>query len=418
MALPTTLTDFGWPTDGIGYMGPFISSVGNVYIVGVNTADASNASIAVWKATDPTSSFTKIATSNVGAAAFPCQALSATQLGDVLHIVTCATNQLCTRSFGFSTDSFSGFGGGVSSGAFGSLSGVVNGGAFSVVRSTGGDRIVFANAPGVVNMGKTYGRICAARASANGATLGTTTAIGIGLAATTAQAESVDSAILTSSDRVQLLWTRGNATAGSPSDIYGRCVKSSDNLDGTSPATAEYRAAPINGVRSSVAVDDAMHLSGQPFFSGSTLAIPYIDNSAKQGLITGTDADSMTFVNWGSISTNAISALAAGTSDAVARIGGSPWDGSNKNVVWIDGALADPMYDKDTFGTDQTIEATTATFVSANVYQRGSSVVIAVVYDKAGTWVYNEVVLRTVTTVTMPVQPMIPALASQQAASM
>lgn len=409
MALPTTISGIYWPNDGIAYLGPFISSLGNVYVVGGMVSSSTSADI--WKATDPTSSFTSIG-GIVGTGSTSLESISACQFGDTLYVAVqeAASGGVAHRPYNMATDT-AGTSRVHSSGV------PINGGVAIARRSTGSDVILFHNVAGVVNMGKTYGRVQAVR-YAGGVTAGALTDIGIGSAATTQQAESVDSAILTSSDRVQLLWTRGNATAGSPSDIYGRCVKSSDNLDGTSPATAEYRAAPINGVRSSVAVDDAMHLSGQPFFSGSTLAIPYIDNSAKQSLITGTDADSMTFVNWGSISTNAISALAAGTSDAVARIGGSPWDGSNKNVVWIDAALADPMYDKDTFGTDQTIEATTATFVSANVYQRGSSVVLAVIYDKAGTWVYNEVVLRTVASAPMPVQPMIPTLAVSQSSSM
>src|SRR5712691_831377 len=82
MALPTTISSTALPTRQQFRLGPFISSTGNVYAV---LLDTTNTKIHVYKATDPTSSFTEQDSGNI-----PGQVSAGTlwviQNGDVLSI--------------------------------------------------------------------------------------------------------------------------------------------------------------------------------------------------------------------------------------------------------------------------------------------------------------------------------------------
>lgn len=409
MALPTTLTNFAWPSDGIGWVGPFISSAGNVYVVSLY--NASTTDVRIHKATDPTVSFspqtdwTVVTNVTMGS-------ISAHQVGDILHVFasgrdTTFNSHIGYRAFNMATDSW----GTAVTTQIVAGNVVANSGIGGAKRSNG-DVIVFYNAPYVVNMGKNYGRVAARRIS-GGTTVGAQTQIGFAPAATTVQTESVDSAVFATSDRVHLIWTRNNATAGSASSIVGRCVKSTDNLDGTAPATAEYLIRNATAFPNAT-VEGPYHNSGQAFCSsGGVLSVPYdIAASFFAAMMTATDADTPTWSNVSVSSASIFLGLVGATNQP--RIGGSPFDGTDKYIVWIDNASKDPMYDKDVgsgYGTDTAIEATTANQISANIFQRGTSIVLAVVYDQSSTWVYNEVVIRTaglggpITPVTLTLTP-------------
>lgn len=88
MALPTTITGIQLPAHG-GFSGPFVSSAGNVYILGINTTTTSQ--LRMMKATDPTSSFSAVDDANApntGNALI--NSLWGYQDGDTLHIGTWA----------------------------------------------------------------------------------------------------------------------------------------------------------------------------------------------------------------------------------------------------------------------------------------------------------------------------------------
>src|SRR5215471_1299604 len=386
MALPTTLTNYAWSADGVQWAGPFISSAGNVYVIGPKT---SSSTLCYWKATDPTSSFTgPTSFGGVGTSTI-YTATNAHQVGDVLHITTTAGSgsTMYYYTLDMSTDT-------TASVTIASTTGYTNYASGIAKRSTGGDVIVAQNYFGVVNMGKTYGRI-QARRIAGGTTVGAVTDIGIGAAATTAQAESIDSVVLASSDRVHIFWSQGNATAGSATTIIGRCVKSSDNLDGTSPATASYNVSTT--AVASVNVDDKIHASGQAFLSSANvIALQQVSSSLTYNLMTATDADTPSWTQTSTALT--VSVAGFGTTNRYARHGGSPYDGTNRNLT---GAIttAGPRYETEaTFGSPQNADssATATDAIMCNVYTRAGNVVLAYVYDQTlgGTWVYNEVVLR------------------------
>src|SRR5262252_7646906 len=402
MALPTTLTSYAGAPDGIAWVGPFISSAGNVYVLGYNSGSTR---LSYWKATDPTSSFTEtsIATGQV------VNSIAAHQVGDVVHVIAgYGSGQYSYVTLNMATDT---------TGSLQIVAGLTpkNYSGGIAKRSTGGDVIVFYNATGQTVMGKTYGRVAAKRI-AGGTTAGAVTTIGLAPTdTTTQQVESVDSVVFASSDRVHLFWSQGNATAGSASTLFGRCVKSSDNLDGTAPATAAYTISAA--ALASVNVDDAMRTSGQSFCSaGGVLMLPYETSGLAGNTATATDADTP---SWSAVSNNAgtITVGAVGNTNRCARWGGAPFDGTNKYATWAL-TTTGPYYSADTgsgwsAGTRINTGDTSVTNVSANIFQRGTNIVLALVYDSSGTWLYDEVVLRAAAAGQVPYVNPMPQLLAQ-----
>lgn len=83
MAFPSTVT-----TDGLnrGGIGPYVSSTGNVYY---GTVSANGYNVRMFKATDPTSGFANVGTDVVvGSGSDEVWAVSAHQVGDVIHVVS------------------------------------------------------------------------------------------------------------------------------------------------------------------------------------------------------------------------------------------------------------------------------------------------------------------------------------------
>jgi len=106
MALPTTISGAAFPTESSGNLGPFVDGSGNVYFVG--------SGLAVYKAADPTSSFSEQDATN--APAIGGLHIDAFLDGTTLHIVGINTTGYSTEyaQFDLSTDSWvdaSNFGG-------------------------------------------------------------------------------------------------------------------------------------------------------------------------------------------------------------------------------------------------------------------------------------------------------------------
>lgn len=408
--LPVILSGYTFPMDGIGWTGPFISSNGYVCTFGLRISGIYLYPTA-WRSSDPSGSFTYddgagVGIGYTGTTPSGYRDIATCQSGDIVYILVGVTQTSSGAlqvthllwSYNMSTGAWVSGGGSPIGFPAGNSTTPINYGAAIAKRSTNNDLIVFYNAGGITNMGKTYGRVAARRSPGpNNNTFGAETAIGIAIAGTTQQSESVEAAMLASSDRVHLFWSKSVASAPGYGSILTRCVKSTDNLDGTSPATAAQTIATQTAY--GVGIDGSIRAAGQPFLSsGNTIAIPYYNGSTgRPYMLTASDADSPTYSE-AQFAANASYGAAAGLTTMEHRFGGAPWDGTNKTAVWIDSTSQDPYYDKDTgsgWGTDVAIDATTATQISGNVYQRGNYVVLAVVYDRAGTWVYNEVVLRT-----------------------
>lgn len=401
MALPTVLSTFSWPVYGQGYLGPFISSAGNVYVLGGDTGNFNEP--ALWKATDPTTSFTR---GTVWTDPGGNSSLFAHQVGDVIHVFTqgqpSGTPSILYRAYNMATDTW-----GTSRSQSIVTVPVVHSCA-GAARSTGSDVIIFYNAPGVVNMGKTYGRV-AARRIAGGTTFGAETAIGIALLATTNNTESVEAAVLGTSDRVHLFWNQSTTSHV----LNQRTVKSSDNLDGTSPATAQQNVTSTMSLTFTLATADQPVRIASPAFMSSAgeISITSPGYWTGSGLTLnanlyrtyGTSADTISWASAEKITADANPFVKHGAFGSslfydIYRMGGTVYDGTDRYTVWVDMANSDVYYDVNTgsgWGTDTQLVAGTMAFVSINIFQRGSNIVLAMVYDQSGTWYYDEVVIRT-----------------------
>ena len=102
MALPTTVGAHSFPNQNY-FVGPFISSAGNVYVVVRSAA----LSIQVYKATDPTSSFATAAASWDRGGVANWDSVWVYQVADVLHIVgESAPGFLYYRQFDMASDAW------------------------------------------------------------------------------------------------------------------------------------------------------------------------------------------------------------------------------------------------------------------------------------------------------------------------
>lgn len=398
MALPTAITDLFAPIDGISYCGPFISSAGNVYVVGFKDVTGTGLyGVAVWKATDPTISFTNVATD--GTASSLANSITAHQVDDTLHIAKKVLNELDYYTFNMATDTLSLPALTASPAGTPSMVGVA-----LAKRNTGNDVIMLQNVGGVTTMGKTYGRVAAVRI-AGGTSIGAYTQVGsILLTGTTAQSESVESVVLGTSDRVHLFWSTTSSSSGGATTIQHRTVKSTDNLDNTQPATAA-QTVNAGGVNNSLPSDD-VRVCGKAFCSAAgKLAVPFKASSTGSGTLgmnTATSADSPTWSSVG-VSSSVVHSGAIGAAEVSSKIHGAPFDGTDLYAVWEDSGFQS-HYDVDTgsgFGTDAGLPGDSGgglndQALGVNIYQRSSDIVLAVLQTDSFTAKYYEVVLRTV----------------------
>ena len=104
MAVPVTITGVNLNVTNMGScrMGPFRSSAGNFYGVFRDSTDATL--LDIYRATDPTDSWSQIASLDVGTANIINW--SAHQVGDNLHIAVLDTAALTYSVFSMATDSF------------------------------------------------------------------------------------------------------------------------------------------------------------------------------------------------------------------------------------------------------------------------------------------------------------------------
>src|SRR5215471_9494781 len=97
--LPTPLTSSSTPaTDGVGWVGPFIDSLGNVWVL---TTGASTIPTP-YKATDPVDSFTAMTQWSGG----PNASLQVDQAGDTLHVVGGSSTAVIYRTYNMATDTW------------------------------------------------------------------------------------------------------------------------------------------------------------------------------------------------------------------------------------------------------------------------------------------------------------------------
>lgn len=388
MALPTTISSTWTTVTGGCRFGPFLSSAGNVYILLKITASISP-SWAMYKATDPTSSFSEVDSAHrpANGGANDVTGISAVQDGDTLHIVMAnndgALNKASYRydTFDMSTDLWGVVDEAIHTGlTVSDTTAGVNGGLQNcdiVVRSDG-TIVVGYNGAGEVFMGGTRGRMVYARRSTGGTW---TTGIAVGPTGTTDYYRAGCSE-LGASDRTHFVYTNS-----SQSDVVHRSLDSSNTLD----TAATIDATGLTSTGQLVA-------KGVHYVSGSStlLRVPYVDSSGKISVAKFTSGANPSFTIDVDAATNAVRFAQYGSTPSWWALAYLILDGFTLYLAYVDSTNFDLYTDVNSndlgWGTDVLRLSATMNSLSASFYNRpGAGAVIGYVYDDGGTVKYNEV---------------------------
>ena len=367
MPLPVTISSAQFPSHNY-YLGPFKAPNGAFYAVFVDTASATRSQVEVHKATDPTTSWSSVATHDGSAH----EVLSCWAHLTGTDIVICIQKATLIQShrYVFSTTSdtftvsFEGIGN--STGAVGTLDHAV-----SITLRSNGDHILgYQKEPESIK-GTKYRRYSYARR------VGSTWTVDISIAANTGETHYDGGVVvLGASDRVHFFFS--NHTSGI---TQHRSLSSGNSLD------------TIANVDTSVASLQKKHAPGVSYSSGGAtkVRVPYVDSSGQLSMVkldSGADPTITTDVNF--------------SDNTVRIVNGSPVactcnDGTTIHELYSDSGTSDLYRDQNAndggWGTDvEVLDAVTINRVSANVYDR-SGAKLAYVYDDGGTVKYNEVAL-------------------------
>jgi hypothetical protein len=369
VALPTTISSLSSPC------GPFKSSGGNFYILGVSTSGT--VSFVAQKATDPTTSFTQVDTEATGTAS--AATMQAVQDGDVIHIIGWSyTGESLTvyAQFDMSTDSF-GTAQTVSSVSVVAIVGVTRTASIAEVRSNGEVVVLHPIANDSV-MGTARARLgCTVRSA--GGTWGSATAV---TDATATLHFNQAQAAKGASDRIHFFWADTSAAG-----TYHRSLNSS-NVLATAAAKSTTVGSPTDAVYTSVGGVT------RPYLATTNNVVAYVVSGVLEILT--------------------IPGSAAGSSGEDQRLT-NDYDGSTHNLwqVYLKTTDSDLYALKSTNGSASwTAEVAifTGTVSGSNVvsvgevYLRGGNYVIPYVfYDtSASTYKYNEYIARAAGATTYP----------------
>lgn len=190
MALPTTITSPGL-LDGFrqSYVGPFISSGGNVYVfTQIDTGVGNPKEAQAWKATDPTSSFSEVDSTNRPQLDdnSPGFSMNCLQDGDEIHLVSLkrwvvAGENIIYARFDMSTDAWVDISGGAREIVVANVDApsdlVSNNGACDIAVLSDGTLRVVAATNSIKDMGTYYAQIAHWESTDNGATWSSATTI-------------------------------------------------------------------------------------------------------------------------------------------------------------------------------------------------------------------------------------------------
>ena len=367
MALPVTI-DTGLDvtiSGGLGSdtFGPFFSSAGAVYAIAPQSNIVGGISPKAYKATDPTSSFSAVATCTT---ALAFNAIACRQDGDLVHVVTqrsVGNRDVQYHLFNMATDTWDVADENVTSPG---ATAVVRVGVGIGVRSSGSVFVVYSGMHDVVSMNN-WARVKGARRDSGVWTVDI--AVDSGGSVTWGQATLVPG----SSDRMHIFFQDHTN-----SDGYHRTFKS-DNAFGTAAA---YDTA-VNGncfIGPGVAYDS----------SGTTkVRMPFLDSTDKVSVVNFDSADTPTLAVDADVSDTTVAVQKAGWALAA--------NGTTLYLIYSDASRdiwIDSNADGAGWGTDvEILDAVTCNILSANVYTRQNQLVLAYIYDDAGTVKYNEYLL-------------------------
>ena len=379
MALPTTIT--GLSTSPNKYSQPFISSGGNVYVVGRDTSTTSL--IRAFKATDPTSSFSNVGTDFNLTSSHSLETLVAIQSGDNIHVATTDSSAgsltILYHVFSMSSDSWTT----TNESILGSTS-VVNSSALSMlgisIRSDG-DVIVTHNGSTDKIMGTDYDRAKYSRRESGSWT--SDVDLGDVSASVNYYASGV---VIGGSDRMHFFFVDDTNN-----DMYQRTLNSSNSLE-TLPSAFDTTVSTT---------ELALMQLGVSYDSGGTIKVRYPISDATASVANSAKLDSNTDTPTVTQDTGITGATAVNTG-AYFRLTFTA-DGT---TLWHSFQAADhDLYTQsnaDDAGWDAPVEfyddAGALSGHRANIYTRGSTKVLAFVMTAGSSIKYHEKTLSAGTT--------------------
>lgn len=390
MALPVTISSTLFPPQN-SYLGPFKSSEGAFYVVIIDSS--SETSILVYKATDPTSSFSEQDSSNHQSFSNTIESVWVDQEGDVLHI----SSQLDLQTF-------VGQDGRVSHGVFDMASDswgtketiespanaptAVSNCGVSIAHRSDGDLITLYNGDTDKDMGTYYDRVDYAWHNGSSWSAGNT--VVTDMTSFDAGTDMIGSVIVRgSSDRMHLCFKDHTN-----SDVYIRTLSGAATpaLESMTFGSGAIDATAAPGVEHGWA-------KGHSYFDGTNHRVHcyYLDNTAVMSEVAFTSADTPSY---GSPTTGVTNAIDVGSgNEGICTVCG---DDDQTHLFYSLAGVRDLGHDTNDdeggFGTDTTVidvsvnsNYTSIDGISANIYDRdGVGAVIGILVDDNGTVKYTE----------------------------
>ena len=387
MALPTTIVSKGhWA----GFLPPFKSSGGNFYAIARRSV--TDDSIRIYKATDPSDSWTEQTTSPIVTIA---SVVSARQENDVIHISSYDSGTYEYHQFNMATDAYD-----VKDELIETPANAPTNPWISIdVEGTSVPKVVYAGDTDQVMGGKKERVDVNIR---NGGTWDGPTALD---AAGDIHYGNPNCVKASDSDDIHIVFQQTINVTDPPnswSTSDARTIDAADTLSAVKNNTIDTGNVLL-GIQNAVSFDDAgtqvIRFIGSNGLTGFTFMINEVSGNA--------DWESMSQVVLASTShtpkvngETAIITIAIDTAD------------DSLHVLWSNADDTDDIWYATSTDTGDTwtaeaeeLDAVACNFISANIYVRGSDTVLAYVYDDAGDTKYNEKVLSIAAPVTPEIVP-------------
>ena len=390
MAFPTSITGtvflFG---SSQGRNRPWIAG-GNVYYIARDGTNADD--LVVQKATDPTDSFTEVASLTVTGAGTGINGLATILDGTDIHVITfgdlSGTLTMKYHVFDTTGDTFS-----ISNeDTTFSLSGA-NAPATTIqtvdidIRSDG-DIVIFYMGEKENIMGTRYHRVYYARRE------GTTWTIDVAVDDGGEQHSFLGGMVVGEADKMHFVWSDDPSAGATDADVEHKSLTSGNSLsaaDTLNDNTADETAG-------------ANRISIAPV---------YYDSSGVERITTSWMRDSNQFAVTSEVDDDGTPGAEENASDVAVFNDGTTirtacmvlaadFDDMSVHLLYGDDSTRDLQYDTNDdgggWGTDtEEVDALTMAALTSNIYQRGSDIVLAMVYNGGSGTQYREKVLRTIT---------------------
>lgn len=361
MALPTTINANSDVTVGGGT--PYLSSGGNVYVVTRNTSSRSN--FQIWKATDPTSSFSQIGSDTQVTSTNVIIGIATIQDGQNIHIVTAdavATNgalDLRYHVFSMSSDSLTTTNELIKDNAV-TANDIVAPFPLGISIRSDGDVIVLYNGSSVANMGAQRERVYYARRE------GTWT-VDVAVDNGGATHWYAGGIVRGSSDRMHFFFQDSGA-----GDMYQRTLTSANSLE---IFPASFDTTSDAGIAPQIQIGISYDSSGtqkvrRPYSNDTATQLNSAKCDSADTPTMSTDVDITGATNWKQTSAFQSSFTANGT---------TLWNTflDNNDDIYTQSNANDGGWT-----TPESFYTGIVTNIHTNIYTRGSDVVLAMVFDE------------------------------------